>query len=129
MEISQLSTGQKGIVLLKLLLRLSNKTCPLLIDQPEDNLDNKSIFDELVQEFKSIKEKRQLIIATHNPNLVVNTDSEEVIIASYSNRRTDGYISYESGSLENPVIKDKVCNILEGGIEAFNKRQQKYSII
>lgn len=129
MEISQLSTGQKGIVLLKLLLRLSNKTCPLLIDQPEDNLDNKSIFDELVQEFKSIKEKRQLIIATHNPNLVVNTDSEEVIIASYSNRRTDGYISYESGSLENPVIKDKVCNILEGGIEAFNKRQQKYCII
>lgn len=129
MEISQLSTGQKGIVLLKLLLRLSNKTCPLLIDQPEDNLDNKSIFDELVQEFKIIKEKRQLIIATHNPNLVVNTDSEEVIIASYSNKRTDGYISYESGSLENPDIKDKVCNILEGGIEAFNKRQQKYNII
>lgn len=129
MEISQLSTGQKGIVLLKLLLRLSNRTCPLLIDQPEDNLDNKSIFDELVQEFKIIKEKRQLIIATHNPNLVVNTDSEEVIIASYSNKRTDGYISYESGSLENPDIKDKVCNILEGGIEAFNKRQQKYNII
>lgn len=129
MEISQLSTGQKGIVLLKLLLRLSNKTCPLLIDQPEDNLDNKSIFDELVQEFKIIKEKRQLIIATHNPNLVVNTDSEQVVIASYSNKRSDGYISYESGSLENPYIRDKVCNILEGGMEAFNKRQQKYNIV
>lgn len=127
MEISQLSTGQKGIVLLKLLLRLSNKTCPLLIDQPEDNLDNKSIFDELVQEFKTIKQKRQLIIATHNPNLVVNTDSEEVIIASYNHKQTDGYISYVSGSLENSEIKDKVCNILEGGIEAFNKRRLKYN--
>ena len=70
-----------------------------------------------------------MIIATHNPNLVVNTDSEEVIIASYNHKQTDGYISYVSGSLENPEIKDKVCNILEGGIEAFNKRQQKYNII
>lgn len=126
MEISQLSTGQKGIVLLKLLLRLSNKTCPLLIDQPEDNLDNKSVFDELVQEFKNIKQKRQLIIATHNPNLVVNTDSEQVIIASYNHKENDGYISYISGSLENLDIKDRVCNILEGGIEAFNKRRLKY---
>jgi len=127
MDISQLSAGQKGIVLIKLLLRLNDENYPLLIDQPEDNLDNKSIFDELVQEFKSIKQKRQLIIATHNPNLVVNTDSEQVIIADYNNKRTDGYIRYISGSLEDPSIKDQVCNILEGGLEAFEKRMKKYN--
>lgn len=124
--LDQLSSGQKGTVLLKLLLKLDNDNIPLIIDQPEDNLDNKSVYDELVPEFRQIKQKRQLIIVTHNPNLVVNTDVEQVIIAHYSKSNTSGYINYESGSLENDNIKNKVCKILEGGKEAFQQREKKY---
>ena len=123
----QLSSGQKGIVLLKLLLRLENSTEPLLIDQPEDNLDNKSVYDQLVEEFKLIKQKRQLIIATHNPNLVINTDSEQIIVAEYRRNAKDGYISYSSGAIENPEIREKICKILEGGKEAFINREKRYS--
>lgn len=126
MPIEQLSPGQKGIVLMKILLRLDKETGPLLIDQPEDNLDNKSVYDELVNEFKRIKQKRQLIIATHNPNLVVNTDAEQIIIARYDRGKKDGYISYKSGSLENFEIREEVCKVLEGGSEAFRQREKKY---
>lgn len=123
----QLSSGQKGIVLLKLLLRLDKSTDPLLIDQPEDNLDNKSVYDQLVEEFKIIKQKRQLLIATHNPNLVINTDAEQVIVAEYRKGSKNGYISYESGSIENPEIRDKICKILEGGKDAFINRERRYN--
>ena len=123
----QLSSGQKGIVLLKLLLRLDKSTDPLLIDQPEDNLDNKSVYDQLVEEFKIIKQKRQLLIATHNPNLVINTDAEQVIVAEYRKGSKNGYISYESGSIENPIIRDKICKILEGGKDAFINREKRYN--
>lgn len=123
----QLSSGQKGIVLLKLLLRLDKSTDPLLIDQPEDNLDNKSVYDQLVEEFKIIKQKRQLLIATHNPNLVINTDAEQVIVAEYRKGSKNGYISYESGSIENPTIRDKICRILEGGKDAFISREKRYN--
>lgn len=122
----QLSSGQKGIVLLKLLLRLDPSTDPLLIDQPEDNLDNKSVYDQLVEEFKNLKNKRQLFIATHNPNLVINTDSEQVIVAEYKKGAKDGYISYSSGSIENPDIREQICRILEGGKDAFINRERRY---
>ena len=80
-------------------------------------------------EFKRIKQERQLIIATHNPNLVVNTDAEQIIIASYDRSRSDGYISYKSGALENHEIKEEVCRVLEGGSEAFQNRERKYGFI
>lgn len=123
----QLSSGQKGIVLLKLLLRLDKTTDPLLIDQPEDNLDNKSVYDQLVSEFKLIKQKRQLFIATHNPNLVINTDAEQIIVAEYRKGSKDGYISYCSGSIEDKNIRKKICKILEGGEEAFINREKRYN--
>ena len=122
----QLSSGQKGIVLMKLLLRLDKSTDPLLIDQPEDNLDNKSVYDQLVEEFKRIKLKRQLLIATHNPNLVVNTDAEQIIVAEYCKRDRTGYISYTAGSIENKDIREKICRILEGGKDAFINRERRY---
>lgn len=122
----QLSSGQKGIVLLKLLLRLDTSTDPLIIDQPEDNLDNKSVYDQLVEEFKTIKQKRQLFIATHNPNLVINTDAEQIIVAKYKKGAKDGYISYSSGANEDASIRDAICKILEGGKEAFINREKRY---
>ncbi|RXJ00619.1 hypothetical protein DS745_11170 [Anaerobacillus alkaliphilus] len=126
-----LSPGQKGLVLMKVFLKLDSSSKPLLIDQPEDNLDNKSVFNDLVNDFREIKKKRQIIIATHNPNLVVNTDSEQVIVASFEDNNGNGdnpKIVYHAGSLEDNDIRSKVCDILEGGNIAFQKREVRYSL-
>lgn len=125
-----LSPGQKGLALMKIFLKLDKSTKPLLIDQPEDNLDNKSVYLDLVSDFKEIKKKRQIIIATHNPNLVVNSDSEQVIIAKFEDNPSEGIpkIIYLAGPLEDKIIRNEVCNILEGGDTAFIKREQRYEL-
>mgnify|MGYP000500528342 CR=1 FL=1 len=118
---SRLSLGPKGTVLLKILLVEDDK--PLIIDQPEENLDNRFIYDTLRDAFRKAKTDRQVIIATHNANLVVNTDAEQVVVATYD----DNVISFESGALENPSIRTQVAQILEGGQDAFMRREQKYN--
>lgn len=115
-----LSMGQKGTVLLKIFL--AEGDYPLFIDQPEENLDNKFVYEALVNAFREAKKKRQIIIATHNANLVVNTDAEQVIVADYLNKE----ISYRSGSIEDPMIRDDITALLEGGEEAFRKREMRY---
>jgi energy-coupling factor transporter ATP-binding protein EcfA2 len=104
---------------------------PLIIDQPEENLDPKSIFDELVPLFREVKSRRQIIIVTHNANLVVNTDPDQVIVANCGPHRIGLLppISYESGGLENPSIRKHVCGILEGGEEAFKERAKRLRVI
>lgn len=89
---------------------------PLIIDQPEANLDPTSIFDELVERSRRAKLRRQIIIVTHNANLVVNADADQVIVATCGPHRPGELpeISYESGSLESPDIRRQVCEILEG---------------
>lgn len=121
-HMDKLSMGQKGTVLLKILLAEGDH--PLIIDQPEENLDNKFVYDALVDAFREAKKKRQIIIATHNANLVVNTDAEQVIVAEFENNR----ISYRCGSIENPTIRKDITTLLEGGEEAFRKREMKYGI-
>lgn len=119
-HMDKLSIGQKGTVLLKILL--AEGDYPLIIDQPEENLDNKFIYEFLVDAFRKAKERRQIIIATHNANLVVNTDAEQTIIAEFEGNR----ISYKSGSIENTEIRQGITTLLEGGEEAFRKREAKY---
>ena len=134
-DLENLSPGTKGIVLLILYLGMDlADTRPLIVDQPDENLDNESIYDLLVNYFKSAKKRRQIILITHNPNLVVNADSEQVIVAT-ATRQESGlpYISYQSGGLENnpPVgqgIRQQVCRILEGGFDAFRKRERRYAL-
>ena len=118
----KLSIGQKGTVLLKLFL--AEGDYPLIVDQPEESLDNKFIYDELVGAFRETKKKRQVIIATNNANLVVNTDAEQIIVAEFENNR----ISYKLGSLENLEMRKDIMPILEGGKEAFRKREEKYGM-
>ncbi len=118
----KLSIGQKGTILLKLFL--AEGDYPLIVDQPEENLDNKFIYGELVGAFREAKKKRQVIIATNNANLVVNTDTEQIIVAEFENNR----ISYKLGSLENLEMREDIMPILEGGKEAFLKREEKYGI-
>jgi predicted ATPase len=105
------------------------------VDQPDENLDNESIYQLLTAYFKTAKTRRQIILITHNPNLVVNGDSEQVIVAR-SDRRATGlpYITYQSGALEDnrpPDIgmKQQVCRILEGGSDAFRRRERRYALI
>jgi ABC-type cobalamin/Fe3+-siderophores transport system ATPase subunit len=119
-SIDSLSMGERAIVLLKILLSLDDK--PLLIDQPEEHLDNRFIFNELVPAFRSAKRRRQILIATHNANLVVNTDAEQIIVAESD----AGLIKYSCGAIEDSNIRDKITQLLEGGELAFKKREEKY---
>lgn len=141
-DLDNLSPGLKGVALLILFLELDEEDRrPILIDQPEENLDNRSVFNTLVKYFRNAKERRQVIIVTHNPNLVVNTDSEQIIVANFDRSvgKQNSRIGYVCGSLENTFkddaasimlegqgIREHVCEILEGGQEAFEKRERKY---
>jgi len=141
-KLDELTPGLKGIALLILYLDLDESCKPILIDQPEENLDNRSAYTTLVQYFRKSKKKRQVIIVTHNANLVVNTDSEQVIVANFDKDRQEqnANICYVSGALENSFEDDSTKSVLyskgvrqhcwyvlEGGPEAFQKREQKYN--
>ena len=134
-ELEKLSPGTKGIVLLILYLGMDvADTRPLIVDQPDENLDNESIYELLTAYFKKAKKRRQVFLITHNPNLVVNTDSEQVIVATaVPGQNGFPHITYQSGALENNVpndqgIRQHVCRILEGGSDAFRKREQRYAL-
>lgn len=130
-DITKLSPGTRGIVLLLLYLALDEKDHrPLIIDQPEENLDPKSIFDELVGLFVAAKEKRQVIMVTHNANLVINTDADQIIVAR-SGHHSPGElppITYRSGGLEDADMRKDVCDILEGGEAAFRERARRLRV-
>ena len=123
--LDKISVGQRGTVYLCLKLATSTFSTPIIYDQPEDDLDNQFIINELVGIFKSIKKFRQVIIVTHNANLVVNSDTEQVIIA----QNNDEILSYYGGSLENEQIINDVCKILEGGKYAFEQRRNRYKLM
>ena len=122
-ELDRLSVGQRGTVYLCLKLATDAFSKPIIFDQPEDDLDNEFIMNELIDIFKELKKYRQIVIVSHNANLVVNADAEQVIIAYNKEEK----LSYRSGAIENPFIIDSVCKVLEGGKEAFEKRKNKYS--
>ncbi len=129
--IEQLSPGTRGIVLLLLYLALDRDDVrPLIIDQPEENLDPKSVNDELVERFRRGRGRRQVIMITHNANLVVNADVDQVIVASAGPHVVGQLpsISYRSGGLEDPDIRREVCGILEGGEAAFLERARRLRV-
>ena len=130
-DVERLSPGTRGIVLLLLYLAIdTDDDRPLIIDQPEENLDPRSIFVELVERFRSAKQRRQIIIVTHNANLIVNTDADQVIVATCGPHRPGQLpeIRYQAGGLEDPAIRGSVCNILEGGEEAFKERAKRLRV-
>lgn len=148
-SIDVMSPGKKALELLKLLIDLTQSQCPILIDQPEDDLDNRSIFEDLIPFIKKKKKDRQIIIATHNANVVLGADAEEVIVANQQGNNVPNKkyrFEYRTGSIENdqPVynadgsmdlgilnsqgIQQHICDILEGGERAFELRKNKYHI-
>ena len=144
-EFQDMSQGKKSFVILKLLLEFSDDKKPVLIDQPEDSLDNRAIYHELRKYLLDTKKKRQIIIVTHNPNVVVGADAENVIVAhqqsNLEKNRNGKKFQYINGALENTKGKDSsgefvmesqgirehIFDVLEGGEEAFAKREQKYN--
>lgn len=144
-NLKDMSPGKRSFVVLKLLLDFSDKKCPILIDQPEDNLDNRAIYSDLVRYIRKKKKDRQIILVTHNPNIVVGADSEQVIIANQHGKNAPNEngikFQYLCGSLEDsknrindetiPMlnrcgVREHVCDILEGGENAFKERENKY---
>ena len=115
-----LSTGQKCNAILPILLLDSER--PLLIDQPEDNLDNEFVHNIVVESVQEVKKSRQLIFVTHNPNIPVLSDSEQVIVMESDGKA--GHIR-KSGTVDD--CKDNIIGILEGGKEAFEKRVERYT--
>jgi ABC-type lipoprotein export system ATPase subunit len=125
-EIGQLSPGERGLLLLVFYLLVDKDDIPIIIDQPEENLDNQTIFKVLVKCIKAAKQRRQVIMVTHNPNLAVVCDAEQIISATCD--KTASAFNYVSGGIESPTIKAKVVEILEGTEPAFKNRKQKYGL-
>jgi len=127
-SISSLSPGERGALLLIFYLFLDKDDKPLIIDQPEENLDNQSVYKYLVHFIKEAKQKRQIIIVTHNPNLAVVCDAEQIIHMTID-KNANHAVSCEAGAIENPVINKVIVDILEGTKPAFKNRTNKYSTI
>jgi ABC-type lipoprotein export system ATPase subunit len=124
-DLSQLSPGERGTVLLIFYLFISRDEIPLVIDQPEENLDNETVYVVLVPCIKEAKKRRQIIIVTHNPNLAVVCDADQIIHCEMK-KEEKNKITYISGAIENPKINKALIDILEGTQPAFDNRDQKY---
>lgn len=123
-SLSQLSLGQQQSILLAILLQSKSKV-PLIIDQPEDNLDSEFIYKTIVANLRRIKENRQVIVVTHNPNIAVLGDAELIIPLKSTSLKA---MVRERGSIDRPETRDLCCEILEGGHTAFIRRKEIYGI-
>ena len=127
-ELHELSPGEKGTLLLLFYLLVDRSEIPLIIDQPEHNLDNETIYDLLVPAIREAKQRRQIIVVTHNPNIAVVCDADQVICASLD--KAHGYrVGYEKGAIEDPKINRRIVEVLEGTMPAFGNRDSKYTLV
>lgn len=124
-DINEGSPGQRCAAILAFIMNQGTK--PLIIDQPEDDLDNSLIIDLVVENIRKMKNNRQIIIVTHNPNIPVLGDAEGIIMLD---RDSLGKVVFrfgkKAGCIEEKLIKKGICDIMEGGLEAFKRREAKY---
>ena len=118
--ISQASAGQRSAAMLAFLLAHGDE--PLVLDQPEDDLDNHLIYDLVVRQIQENKHRRQIIVVTHNPNIVVNGDAEMLHAMAFNRGQC---VVKQSGSLQEEAIREEVCAVMEGGREAFRRRYRR----
>ncbi|KGI39512.1 TrlF family AAA-like ATPase [Clostridium tetani] len=123
--LDKLSPGERGALLLIFYLLLDMSDIPLIIDQPEDNLDNQSVAKVLVPFIQAAKKRRQIIMVTHNPNLAVVADSDQIIHVKIDKQQNKKVI-VKSGAIEDILINECLVTILEGTMESFKKREDKY---
>lgn len=127
-NINYLSMGQKVVALLNFIISFDHyngNISPLIIDQPEDHLDNRFIYDNLVSKLRDIKHKRQIIIATHNSTIVTNSSTEQVIVMESNSLY--GWVE-RTGYCKNKNITTDIINILEGGRQAFIDKKKIYGV-
>jgi predicted ATPase len=124
-SLDRLSPGEKGSLLLVFYLLVDQNDTPLIIDQPEENLDNQTIVSLLVPSIKEAKGRRQIFVVTHNPNIAVVCDAEQVVCAHHD-PNDKNRVTYVSGSIENPAINKRIMDVLEGTKPAFENRSAKY---
>ncbi|NFG61365.1 TrlF family AAA-like ATPase [Clostridium sp. CMCC3677] len=122
-KLENASAGQKTSAILTFIL--SDGTVPLILDQPEDDLDNHLISELVVEMLKKCKEKRQIIVVTHNANIPVNGDSELTIAMNSDSKKIE---IYKFGTIENDDIRTEICSVMEGGEDAFKLRAKRYAI-
>jgi ABC-type cobalamin/Fe3+-siderophores transport system ATPase subunit len=126
-DLSELSSGQKATALLLLLFAQGGR--PLVLDQPEDDLDNRFVYEDVVTLLRAEKgvmdptRRRQIIVATHNANIPVNGDAELVLSLADEGGRCQ---VRTQASIDDAAVREEIRNILEGGAEAFRRRAQKY---
>jgi energy-coupling factor transporter ATP-binding protein EcfA2 len=124
----QLSPGERGTLLLIFYLLIDTDNTPLVIDQPEENLDNETITQLLVPAIQSAKDRRQIIMITHNPNLAVVCDADQVVHASID-KAAGNAIGYTTGAIEAPNVNKAIIDVLEGTKPAFDLRDAKYDVL
>jgi ABC-type cobalamin/Fe3+-siderophores transport system ATPase subunit len=117
------SPGQKSAALLAFLL--SYGTEPLVLDQPEEDLDNHLIYELIVTQLRRVKRHRQILVVTHNPNIVVNGDAELVVALAARNGETHKECE---GSLQEKSVRDTICEVMEGGRDAFDERYRRITL-
>lgn len=125
--LSQLSPGQRGALLLVFYLLVEDSDLPIVLDQPEENLDNETVYSLLVQVIKKAKTRRQIVMVTHNANLAVCCDAEQIIHAALD-KANRNKVTYTSGPIEDPEINRLVVDVLEGTHPAFENRKDKYEL-
>ncbi len=117
------SPGQKTAALLAFLLSYGEE--PLILDQPEDDLDNHLIYDLIVTQLRDVKRRRQVIVVTHNANIVVNGDAEYVVALTARGRQSQ---VEADGSLQDKAVRQTICNVMEGGEKAFEQRYRRIAL-
>lgn len=125
-ELERLSPGQRGALLLIFYLLVDRDRIPIILDQPEENLDNETVYNLLVGVISRAKQHRQVVMVTHNANLAVACDAEQVIVCTME-RDGSSRITYDAGSIEEVHLNQSVVNILEGTKPAFENRRRKYA--
>ncbi|MEE8114811.1 MAG: hypothetical protein V3T23_10720 [Nitrososphaerales archaeon] len=124
-ELHQLSPGEKGSLLLIFYLLVDRSDLPLILDQPDENIDQQTVFNVLIPCVKEAKKNRQILVVTHNPNLAVVCDAEQFVYCSHD-KAANNKVSYVSGALENPEFNRRASDVLEGTLPAFDNRNFKY---
>lgn len=122
-SLNEHSLGQRASALIIFLLTLKESDL-IIIDQPEDDLDNQTIYNDVIRELKKLKNSSQFIFATHNPNIPVLGDCEQVVSCRYDSN----LIETNLGSIDDETIRKEIVNIMEGGKEAFNNRKRIYEL-
>ncbi len=124
-DLNHLSPGERGTLLLVFYLLVDKSNKPIIVDQPEENLDSQTVYRLLIPVIKDVKKRRQIIMVTHSPNIAVVCDAEQIIHA-HIDRTASNAVIYTTGAIESPNINRFLVDVLEGTRPAFDNRESKY---